>query len=148
MEEYREGTHQKCLKYDYSPITHYTNTYTSIWLKNVTVLNKNGVTKVMPPILFLRIYSYNYNDIYIHQWYNVTQLKSVFHKVSFIINTVQAVGQSHKTLCCSIGALHTRRVSARCLQNGIKSASFRGQKDGSWRVLNGDCRDDEYTPLL
>jgi len=79
-----------------------------------------------------------------------TELRLFLHKVSFIINTLlltfvwDTVCWLLNTLCCSIRALHTCCVSTR-------SAFFRGQKDGSWKMLNWYCREDEgeqSTPLL
>jgi hypothetical protein len=88
-----------------------------------------------------------------------TKLRLFFNKVSFFIDTFystfewDAICGSSKTLCWSFGSLHGCCVSAhRCLQNDVlRLCPSGGQKDGSWRVLNWECRDDEgelSTPLL
>ena len=78
------------------------------------------------------------------------KLQLLFHTVS-IINIVfskfawDAVCRSHKTLCWSIGALHTHCVSTRRHpQNSVfRLHPLGSQKGGSWRVLNQECRKDE-----
>ena len=55
------------------------------------------------------------------------------------------VCRSRKNSYSGVGDLHTRGVSARSgPQNGVLGVyPLGGEKFGSWRVLNRDCRGDE-----
>lgn len=87
------------------------------------------------------------------------KLRLFLHKVllviTFFISSLawDAVCRSRKILCCSVGAPNASCVSAlRRPQNGVfKVRPSAGQKGGSRRVLNRDCREGEgeqSAPLL
>jgi len=46
---------------------------------------------------------------------------------------------SHKTLCCTIGALRLRCISAVIEKQHTEAASVRGQKGWSQKVVNWNC---------
>jgi hypothetical protein len=85
------------------------------------------------------------------------EFRLLFHKVSLIINIRShhlwdAVCCSHKTLCSRIRGLHARCLSAhRILKYSLIVHHSGRQKDGSRRVLNQDCGENEgewSAPLL
>jgi hypothetical protein len=77
-----------------------------------------------------------------------TKFKLLFHQVSFIINTLfpplhQMLYASHIKIFADTSELfiHTVFQLIRCVQNSILGMNLlEGQKDGSYRVLNWDCR--------
>jgi len=75
----------------------------------------------------------------------IISIKSHSFKTHFFRLWWDAVCRSRKTFSWSIGAHHTRCVSAcRHPQNGVFAVRpSGGQNGGSWRVQNGDCRADE-----
>jgi hypothetical protein len=74
-----------------------------------------------------------------------TKLRLFFHAVSFIINvftfTQDVLGRSLKALCSRVSALVFQQVVVR--KTASSESIFRGSKDGSWRVINRYCREDE-----
>jgi hypothetical protein len=80
-----------------------------------------------------------------------TRLRLVFHKVFFIINALfpplrEALFAGRSKLCRSVETHQWRCVSARCRpqKKGILGVHpSGGPKNGSRRVLNRDCRENE-----
>lgn len=78
-----------------------------------------------------------------------THFRLFFHKVSLIINTLfttfcETLYARHVKFFVEASELFMYTVSACHPQNGIlRFHSSGGQKDGSHRVLNQDCRADE-----
>jgi hypothetical protein len=135
-------------------VQHFINWRQKLWLKRV--YGTRDSMKVIPPIFFLRNDNHNYNKIYIHHRYTNSKVEIIFsHSIPHYQHTFttfawDTVCWSHKTLCSSITALPTCHVSAQChLQNSVLGVHPSGDKtDGSQRVLNQDCREDEWKKSL
>jgi len=78
--------------------------------------------------------------------YNVEIIctRSLHYQSTFSTHAWNALCRSRETLCWSVGALHSRCVSAHRPENGALGVHPSvGQRDEGQRVLNRDCREDE-----
>jgi len=139
-------------------LQHFINWRHKLWLKCV-YCTRDSMKVISPLFFFYRNYNHNYNEIYIHHRYINLKVEIIFpHSIPHYQHTFttfawDTVCWSHKTLCWSIRALPTCCVSAQCcLQKSMLGVHPSGDKtDVSLRVLNQDCREDEWkqvTPLL
>lgn len=134
-------------------LQHFINWRQKLWLK--CVYGTRDSIKVIPPIFF----SETITTIIIKFTYIIgtnSKVEIIFpHSIPHYQHTFttfawDTIRWSHKILWWSIRALPTCHVSAQChLQNSVLGVHLSGDKtDGSQRVLNQDCREDEWKKSL